>query len=146
MARYDLPAMVSYALHHTGVPSLSYVGHSQGTIQAFAAFSRNQTLAAQVNYFAALAPVAYVDHTTVGTIHALADLDVGKVSRPLPRPGPVRRLTRERPPLQDPRLFWDQAVPAQHQAPGEPRRGLLQDLPLRLRRHSLLARRTHQGH
>jgi hypothetical protein len=39
-----------------GKESLSYVGFSQGTAQAFAAFSSNPKLAAKVNLFVALAP------------------------------------------------------------------------------------------
>jgi pimeloyl-ACP methyl ester carboxylesterase len=31
MAARDLPAMLTHELLHTGAPSLSYIGHSQGT-------------------------------------------------------------------------------------------------------------------
>merc|ERR1711916_112138 len=62
MAAYDLPASISYVLNVTNQKSLGYVGHSQGTISMFASLSVNQSLAAQVNFFAALAPVAYVHH------------------------------------------------------------------------------------
>jgi predicted alpha/beta hydrolase len=49
MAKYDLPANVEYVLSWTGVPTLSYVGHSQGTIQAFSGLSINQTIANKVS-------------------------------------------------------------------------------------------------
>uniref|UniRef100_A0A7S0A2Z0 Partial AB-hydrolase lipase domain-containing protein n=1 Tax=Pyrodinium bahamense TaxID=73915 RepID=A0A7S0A2Z0_9DINO len=62
MARYDLPAEIDYVLARTGVARLAYVGHSQGTIQAFAGFSRNRTLAERVGVFVALAPIAYNRH------------------------------------------------------------------------------------
>jgi pimeloyl-ACP methyl ester carboxylesterase len=39
---------INYVLRWTGVGTLSYMGHSQGTIQAFAGFIRNHTLASQV--------------------------------------------------------------------------------------------------
>ena len=39
MAKYDLPANIDFVLDMTKFRSLSYVGHSQGTTQAFAAFS-----------------------------------------------------------------------------------------------------------
>jgi len=48
MALFDLPANVEFILQHTGVETLSYVGHSQGTTQAFAGFSRNATLQSKV--------------------------------------------------------------------------------------------------
>jgi lysosomal acid lipase/cholesteryl ester hydrolase len=57
-ALYDLPAMINYVLAITGAETLSYVGFSQGTAQAFAAFSMNDQLASRVNVFVALAPAA----------------------------------------------------------------------------------------
>ncbi|CEG37152.1 RxLR-like protein [Plasmopara halstedii] len=62
MALYDMPAMINYVLNVTGQSMLSYVGHSEGTMQAFAGFSVNQHLAKKVSYFGALGPVAYVGH------------------------------------------------------------------------------------
>jgi pimeloyl-ACP methyl ester carboxylesterase len=41
MAKYDQPALFNYVLDKTGVRSVSYVGHSQGTTQMFAALSEN---------------------------------------------------------------------------------------------------------
>jgi len=75
MAKYDLPAVIPYILEATGQKNLSYVGHSQGTIQALAAFSTNKTIAAMVNFAALLAPVAYVHHAT-GLLPIMADLDL----------------------------------------------------------------------
>jgi len=75
MAKYDLPAVLSYILETTGQKNLSYIGHSQGTIQALAAFSNNQTIAAMVNFAVLLAPVAYVHHTS-GLLPIMADLDL----------------------------------------------------------------------
>ena len=48
MAKYDFPANINYVLGWTGRPTLTYVGHSQGTIQAFAALSNNATVAKKV--------------------------------------------------------------------------------------------------
>mmetsp|Transcript_91962 Transcript_91962/g.297506 ORF Transcript_91962/g.297506 Transcript_91962/m.297506 type:complete len:404 (+) Transcript_91962:72-1283(+) len=62
MALVDLPTHIEYVLGATGAKSLSYIGHSQGSIQAFAGFSRNQTLAAKVDLFIAMAPVVFVHH------------------------------------------------------------------------------------
>jgi pimeloyl-ACP methyl ester carboxylesterase len=31
MGRFDIPSMINYVLSATGLPKLSYVGHSQGT-------------------------------------------------------------------------------------------------------------------
>jgi len=76
MAQYDMPANIAYVLGSTGRDTLSYVGHSQGTIQAFAGLSVNQTVAAKINLFAALAPVAYVNNQKSVVISLLADLDL----------------------------------------------------------------------
>lgn len=75
MAQYDLPANINFILAHTGAATLSYVGHSQGTIQAFAAFSMNHTISQKVNVFAALAPVAYVNNQKSLLLSVLADFD-----------------------------------------------------------------------
>jgi len=37
MALYDVPANYKYILKHTGVDQISYLGHSEGTSQFFAA-------------------------------------------------------------------------------------------------------------
>lgn len=60
MAALDLPAMFDHVRHTTGQEQVHYVGHSQGTMIGFAAFSTNLTLAAMVKRFYALAPVANV--------------------------------------------------------------------------------------
>lgn len=48
MAKYDIPAVIEYILKKTGKKQLYFIGHSQGTLQAFAAFSQNATLAKKV--------------------------------------------------------------------------------------------------
>ena len=62
MASRDLPAMLNFVLKKTLQPSLVYVGHSQGTLIAFAEFSRNKALAKRVRNFYALGPVTTVGH------------------------------------------------------------------------------------
>lgn len=82
MALYDVPANIDKILGVTGFTSLSYIGHSQGTLQGFAGFSTDDAVAAKVNVFIALAPVAYVNHitspvfTTLSTFHVTELLDL----------------------------------------------------------------------
>ncbi|RLN48850.1 hypothetical protein BBJ28_00003116 [Nothophytophthora sp. Chile5] len=78
MALYDMPAMINYVLDTSGRSTLSYVGHSEGTMQAFAGFSVNQELAQRVSYFGALAPVAYLGGVTSPIFKLMAEsyLDV----------------------------------------------------------------------
>ena len=63
MARDDLPSMIYYILNATKQIELGYVGHSQGTMIAFAGFGRpDSVLQNNVSFYAALAPVAHVGH------------------------------------------------------------------------------------
>jgi gastric triacylglycerol lipase len=75
MAKYDLPAQINTALKISGAASLTYIGHSQGTIQAFAGFSSNHSIADRVNLFVALAPVAYVGHIEALILKLVAHID-----------------------------------------------------------------------
>jgi pimeloyl-ACP methyl ester carboxylesterase len=78
MGNYDLPAMLNYVLQTSGRPTLSYIGHSEGTTQAFVGFSVNQDLARKVSYFGALAPVAFLGDTTSVVFAALSKSYVDK--------------------------------------------------------------------
>ena len=63
-SRYDLKAMVNYALKVSDQESLFYVGHSQGTLIAFAELSQNREFRSKIRLFMALGPVATVGHLT----------------------------------------------------------------------------------
>ena len=55
----DVPAFIDHILAETGLPNLSYIGHSQGTTQFILGASLNPTyFKEKVNVFIALAPVA----------------------------------------------------------------------------------------
>ena len=62
IARYDIPAMLNFVLKKTEQPSLYYVGHSQGTLVAFAELSRNLDLAKKVKSFYAMGPLTTISH------------------------------------------------------------------------------------
>ncbi|KAF1995974.1 alpha/beta-hydrolase [Amniculicola lignicola CBS 123094] len=55
-AFHDIPDSIDYILNTTHQPSLSYIGFSQGTAQAFATLSIHPTLNDKVDLFIALAP------------------------------------------------------------------------------------------
>ena len=55
-AFHDVPDSINYILSTTRQKSLSYIGFSQGTAQAFASLSINPALNEKVNMFIALAP------------------------------------------------------------------------------------------
>jgi lysosomal acid lipase/cholesteryl ester hydrolase len=55
-AFHDIPDTIDYILSTTRQPSLSYIGFSQGTAQAFASLSIHPTLNDKVDVFVALAP------------------------------------------------------------------------------------------
>jgi len=72
MARYDAPNQIDYVLEYTNKTKLAYVGHSEGTIQMFAAPTVRPDILDKVALFGALAPVAYVHHTKSPLIRLLA--------------------------------------------------------------------------
>jgi len=74
MALYDLPTFIYHILNTTNYTTLSYVGHSEGTTQAFASFSALPDIAAKVNVFVALAPAVLVNNQQSPLVTMLVDL------------------------------------------------------------------------
>lgn len=62
MAEYDIPAVIDFILAKTGQRDLFYVGHSQGTLIAFAMLSENPDMAKKIKLFVALGPVTAPYH------------------------------------------------------------------------------------
>ncbi|KAG6614632.1 putative triacylglycerol lipase [Phytophthora cinnamomi] len=79
MGRFDLPAMLNHVVQVSGQDTVALVGHSEGTTQAFVAFSENQTLAQSVSYFAALAPVAWLSNTKAKALKFVAKIYLDKI-------------------------------------------------------------------
>ncbi|KAE8987114.1 hypothetical protein PR002_g22146 [Phytophthora rubi] len=73
MALHDMPAMINYVLTTTDHSTLSYAGHSEGTMEVFASFSVDHELVKKVSYFGALAPVAYPGHITSPIFDLMTD-------------------------------------------------------------------------
>jgi len=70
-AFHDIPDSIQYVLDTTSQPSLSYIGFSQGTAQAFATLSVHPKLNDQVNVFIALAPAMSPAGLSNGIVDAL---------------------------------------------------------------------------
>lgn len=70
-AFHDIPDSIDYILATTSQPSLSYIGFSQGTAQAFAALSIHPTLNDKVDVFIALAPAMSPAGLYNGVVDAL---------------------------------------------------------------------------
>ena len=70
-AFHDIPDSISYVLETTGQDSLSYIGFSQGTAQAFASLAIHPKLNDQVNVFIALAPAMSPAGLSNGVVDAL---------------------------------------------------------------------------
>ncbi|KAG9237676.1 Alpha/Beta hydrolase protein [Amylocarpus encephaloides] len=70
-ALHDIPDTIHYILETTSAPSLSYIGFSQGTAQAFATLAVHPKLNDQVNVFIALAPAMSPAGLSNGIVDAL---------------------------------------------------------------------------
>jgi len=82
MGLHDVPANVGYILNQTSQPTLTYVGHSQGTSQFFAAMTSPSTkefLEARVNLFVAMSPVTYMSHQSSLLLKAMTTFRLGSV-------------------------------------------------------------------
>ncbi|TID27087.1 Alpha/beta hydrolase fold-1 [Venturia nashicola] len=67
-AFHDIPDSIDYILQTTNQPSLSYIGFSQGTAQAFATLSIHPGLNDKVDVFIALAPAMSPPGLTTGIV------------------------------------------------------------------------------
>lgn len=65
---------MDYILCTTKQDKLVYIGHSQGTLIAFAAFSTNLELAKKIKLFVALAPIATIGNIKVPYLRTLAEV------------------------------------------------------------------------
>lgn len=70
-AFHDIPDSIAYILETTSQKSLSYIGFSQGTAQAFASLAVHPKLNDQVNVFIALAPAMAPAGLSTGIVDAL---------------------------------------------------------------------------
>ncbi|KYK57878.1 hypothetical protein DCS_04891 [Drechmeria coniospora] len=70
-AFYDIPDSIAYILDTTGQESLSYIGFSQGTAQAFATLAIHPRLNNQVNVFIGLAPAMAPAGLSNGVVDSL---------------------------------------------------------------------------
>ncbi|CAB3259881.1 unnamed protein product [Arctia plantaginis] len=69
---YDLPAIIDYALAHTGKDKLHYIGHSMGTTSFFTMASLRPQYNEKIISMQALAPVAYMAHNSNPLLEAIA--------------------------------------------------------------------------
>ncbi|KAK8476495.1 hypothetical protein V6N13_112553 [Hibiscus sabdariffa] len=72
LVAYDLPATIQYVHDQTGGQKLHYVGHSQGTLMALAAFSKVEVLN-MLRSAALLCPIAYLGQMTSPLARNAAD-------------------------------------------------------------------------
>lgn len=83
MSIYDLPAGLSYIFQMTN-KKISYIGHSQGTTQMWAALSeRKENVQKYLKNFISLAPVVYLNHCKSNLINFLVRNEVDLVMKAL---------------------------------------------------------------
>ncbi|XP_013172127.1 PREDICTED: lipase 3-like [Papilio xuthus] len=68
----DLPAMINYALAHTGQKKLHYIGHSQGTTVFFVMGSLRPEFNNKIISMHAFGPVAYMAHNKSPLLNAIS--------------------------------------------------------------------------
>ncbi|XP_071700515.1 triacylglycerol lipase 2-like [Rutidosis leptorrhynchoides] len=76
LASFDLPALIQYVHDQTG-RNLHYVGHSLGTLVAFSAFSKNQTINL-LRSAALLSPIVYLGQVSSTVARAGANTFLGE--------------------------------------------------------------------
>ena len=76
MADYDIPAVIPFVLKTTGKAKLTYVGHSQGTLQMFAHLSTDPSFINNINIFIALAPIGTVRHLTIDFFNVIKSIPI----------------------------------------------------------------------
>lgn len=77
MGMHDITSVTNYILSNTGLPNLTYIGHSQGCTQFMILCSNNPEFCAKnFNGFIALGPAIYLDHSTSYVLKALAELRI----------------------------------------------------------------------
>jgi len=79
LASSDLPAVVQYVYAQSGGQRMHYVGHSLGTLIAFAALSEQQQLGMLLSA-GLLSPIAYLDKISSPLARVAADVFLGEVS------------------------------------------------------------------
>jgi pimeloyl-ACP methyl ester carboxylesterase len=75
MGLIDFPTQIDYVLNFTGEQKLTYIGHSEGTIQAFLGLISLPEMASKLNLYVPLAPIAYVGHVKSLLLQAMAAFD-----------------------------------------------------------------------
>ena len=73
MGTKDLPAFIDFVLDRTGLESISYVGHSEGTTQFFLGASlMPEYFSEKINLSILLAPVAKTTNIPYKSLHDAA--------------------------------------------------------------------------
>ena len=79
MGQYDVKANIKFVLDQTRQAKLTYVGHSQGTSQMFAALGDPVTapyINSKVKKYIALAPIVYMTHVTSKLLRIVTSTDI----------------------------------------------------------------------
>eukprot|EP01080_Neovahlkampfia_damariscottae_P006626 gene6626-10792_t len=79
LGKFDFPAQIYYALAQSKAVDLTYIGHSQGTTQAFLGLTLDEELQKKINLFVALAPVVTLEYQTSSAFRYLAKMKAEKI-------------------------------------------------------------------
>jgi pimeloyl-ACP methyl ester carboxylesterase len=79
LAQFDFPAQLKYVLSKSGQKKLSYVGHSQGTTQAFAGLCLDKDLQKSIDLFVGFAPAISLQYQSSQTYKVISGLQTDKI-------------------------------------------------------------------
>lgn len=83
LAQFDFPTQINYVLKVTEKEKINYIGHSQGTTQAFAGLLLNSDLQDKIELFIGLAPAISLEYQSSISYKFISQIQTDRILSPL---------------------------------------------------------------